>query len=112
MTGMTFAMIHKDKERVTNQTGQRMFREWLTDNHYDDETGELTDEYKEVVKGMNDEGYYLGWDEASSNDSDWVEITDWDWNDDEEQGPQSGWTAEIDGQAIPLEIVGKYHKRF
>ena len=24
MTGMTFAMIHKDKERVTNQTGQRM----------------------------------------------------------------------------------------
>ena len=89
-----------------------MFREWLTNNHYDDETGEETDEYKEVVKGMNDEGYYLGWDEVGFGNKDWVEITNWDWNDDEESNPTSGWTAEIGGNVIPLEIVGRYHTRF
>lgn len=99
MTDNVFALIHKDKDKVTNETGQRMFDQFITEG--DEEN------FDEVVSELQKDGYYIGTDDDFP--SPWVEITDWDW---EEEENTDNWTAVINRQEIPLEIVNSSHGRF
>ena len=105
MTDNTCALISDDKSKITSDIIKR-FKLFITGEGAEDRFEEDDDEFEEEFSWFIDNGFLLGFDDEARNP--WVDI----WYNDFDDNLPKEWFAEINGNPIQLEIVGKYSSRF